>query len=110
MRDDLPPGSMNAFIGLDGSHGQRFSVRTASDHSSARTGNTDTTSPYWFKLTRVNDTFTGYTSHDLVHWTQIGTPATIPMNKTIYAGVAVTSHNRNRLLITGFDNVGVLQQ
>jgi hypothetical protein len=110
MRNDLTPASENAFISLDGRHGQRFSVRAQAGHESTRSGNTNTTSPYWFKLTRVNDTFTGYSSHDLVHWTQVGEPTTVPMNKTIYAGVAVTSHNANSLLTTGFDNLGVLQQ
>ena len=110
MRNDLTPGSMNAFIGLDGSHGQRFSARTKTDATSTRTGNFTTTSPYWFKLTRVNNTFTGYSSPDLIHWTQVSTPTTIPMNQTIYAGIAVTSHNPNSLLTTGFDNIGVLQQ
>jgi hypothetical protein len=110
MRNNLTPGSMNAYISLDGTHGQRFSVRTATKGVSTRAGNMTTTVPYWFKITRVNNTFTGYSSLDGETWTQVGTPATIPMNATIYVGAAVTSHNVSNPIITGFDNLGILQQ
>jgi hypothetical protein len=109
MRNDLTPGSANAFVSLDGTNGQRFSVRTTANGTSTRSGNTTTTVPYWFKLVRSNNTFTGYSSRDGVNWTQLGTPTTISMNRTIYVGIAVTSHNPNSLLSTVFDNVGVLQ-
>lgn len=110
MRNDLTPESMNAYISLDGTHGQRFSVRTASNGPSTRSGNTTTTVPYWFKITRVNNTFTGYTSLDGETWTQVGVPATIPMDATIYVGAAVTSRNVSNPITTGFDNLGFLQQ
>jgi hypothetical protein len=110
MRNDLTPGSMNALCSLDGSHGQRFSVRTAENGASTRSGNLKTTQPYWFKITRSGNTFTGYSSLDGVTWTQVGATATIPMNTTIYAGIAVTSNNESSPITTGFDSLGVLQQ
>ena len=110
MRNDLTPGSMNAFVSLDGTHGQRLSVRATEDGNSTRTGNTITTSPYWFKLVRVNNTFTAYSSPDLVTWTEVASPVTIPMNNTIYVGVGVTSMNNSSPVTTGFDNLGFLQQ
>jgi hypothetical protein len=110
MRNDLTPGSANAFVSLDGTNGQRFSVRTTANGTSTRSGNTTTTVPYWFKLVRANNTFTAYSSRDGANWTQLGSPTTISMNNAIYVGVAVTSHNPNSLLTTVFDNVGVLQQ
>jgi hypothetical protein len=110
MRNDLTPGSVNALIGQEGTHGQRFSVRSQANANTARGGNMIAIAPYWFKLTRVNNTFTGYSSRDGVHWTQVGEPRRISMNESIYAGVAVTSRNPNSLLTTGFDSIGVLQQ
>lgn len=109
MRNDLSAGSMNAFVSLDGTHGQRFSVRTTKNGASSRTGNDTTTTPYWFKLTRVANTFTGYSSSDGVTWTQVASSVTIPMNSTIYAGVGVTSCDSDTTITTGFDNVGIIQ-
>jgi hypothetical protein len=110
MRNDLTPGSMNAFCSLDGTHGQRFSVRTSENGVSTRSGNLKTTQPYWFKITRSGNTFTGYSSLDGVAWTQVGAAATISMNTTIYAGIAVTSNNESSPIPTGFDSLGALQQ
>ena len=109
-RNDLTPGSMNTLISRDGTNGQRFSVRNASNGDTRRSGNLVTAQPYWFKLTRVNNTFTGYSSSDGVTWRQVDVAATIPMNQTIYAGVAVTSRNPRQPLTTGFDSIGVLKQ
>jgi hypothetical protein len=109
MRNDLSAGSMNAFVSLDGTHGQRFSVRTTENGASSRTGNDTTTTPYWFKLTRVANTFTGYSSSDGVTWTQVASPVTIRMNNTIYAGVGITSCDSNANITTVFDNIGIVQ-
>jgi hypothetical protein len=110
MRNDLTAGSPNAYIGLDGTNGQRFSVRATPNGTSVRTGSTTTTVPYWFKLVRTDNTFTAYSSQDGVNWIQVGSPTNIAMNQTVYVGIAVTSHNPNGLLTTSFDNVGALQQ
>jgi hypothetical protein len=110
MRNDLTPGSMNAYLNLLGTYGQRFSVRTTENGASNRTGNDTTTTPYLFKLTRVANTFTGYSSPDGVTWTEVASPATIPMNDTIYVGIGVTSCNTNSTIKTVFDNVGVSQK
>jgi hypothetical protein len=110
MRNDLTPGGMNAFVNLMGTFGQRFSVRTSEGGVSTRTGTTGTAAPYWFKLTRVNNIFTGYSSPDGVNWTLVGVPTAISMNNTIYVGAAVTSRIQSSPLTTGFDSVGILQQ
>jgi hypothetical protein len=109
MRNDLTPGSMNAYVSLDGTHGQRFSVRTAENAASTRYGNATTTTPYWFKLTRLGNTFTGYSSPDGVTWTEVASPVTIQMSSTIYVGIGVTSCNTSSPITTVFDNVGVIQ-
>jgi len=109
MRNDLTPGSINAYVSLDGTHGQRFSVRTAENGTSSRTGNDNTTRPYWFKLTRSGNTFASYSSPDGLTWTEVASPATIPMNHTIYVGIGVTSCNTSSTITTVFDKVGITQ-
>jgi hypothetical protein len=109
MRNDLSAGSMNAYVSLDGTHGQRFSVRKAENRRSSRAGNHRKTTPYWFKLTRSGNIFAGYSSPDGVIWTEVASPATIPMNDTIYVGIGVTSFNTSSTITTVFDNVGVTQ-
>jgi hypothetical protein len=106
MRNDLTPGSMNAMLCHTGSYGQRFSTRTTTNGSSARNGNGITTLPYWFKIVRAGNLFTGYSSPDGLNWTQVSTPATIAMGNTIYVGMAVTSRNNSKPLSAIFDNLG----
>jgi len=110
MRNDLSAGSMNAYVSLDGTHGQRFSVRKAENRRSFRAGNHNKTTPYWFKLTRSGNTFAGYSSPDGVTWTEVASPVTIPMNDTIYVGIGVTSCNTSSTITTVFDNLGVSQK
>ena len=110
MRDDLTPGSPNAFVSLDGTNGQRFSYRSTENGSSQRSGNSITTSPYWFKLSRAGSTFTGYSSSDGINWTEVGSPVTISMNNRIYVGLAVTSDNEPNNLQIVFERIGNLQQ
>jgi regulation of enolase protein 1 (concanavalin A-like superfamily) len=60
--------------------------------------------PYWVKLTRVGNIFTGYVSADGINWQTVGT-ATVPMNKNLLIGLAVTSHNNSVLNSTLFEHV-----
>lgn len=110
MRNDLTPASMNAFINIIGTSGQRFSVRTASGATSTRSGSSGVTAPCWFKLQRTGNVFTGYSSPDGSVWSMVGVPTTIPMKNTIYVGEAVTSRNQGAWITIGFDSVGILQQ
>ena len=110
MRNDLTPGSMNAYVSLYDTRGQRFSVRATHNGESFRSGNHIKITPYWFKLRRSRDIFTGYSSPDGVTWAEIGSPAKIPMHKTIYVGIGVTSCNPSNTLTAVFDNLGVIRQ
>ena len=67
-----------------------------------------TTAPYWVRLTRVGNTFTGATPIDGITWTTLGS-TTIAMNQTIYVGLAVTAVNTPKLNTATFDNVLVTQ-
>jgi hypothetical protein len=51
------------------------------------------TKPYWVKVERVGDKFSGSISPDGVAWTQLGEAQTIVMTGPVLIGLAVTSHN-----------------
>lgn len=46
--------------------------------------------PYWVRLTRRGNTFTGLISPDGQHWTQVGS-ATVALDEQLYAGLAACS-------------------
>src|SRR5256886_13189564 len=47
--------------------------------------------PYWVKVVRSGNTFTGYGSPDGATWTQFGSSQTINMAQNVFAGLAVNS-------------------
>jgi len=110
MRNDLTPGSANVLIGNVPTFGQFISMRSVAGSATSDSAFTPAVAPYWFKLTRVGNRFTGYSSPDGSTWTMVGAPAIIAMNPTIYLGPAVTSRLSGSLIVAGFDSVGVLQQ
>jgi len=65
------------------------------------------TLPYWVKLVRSGNTFTGYASADGVNWVQVGSSQTITMAQNVYIGLAVSSRNTSALATSTFDNVSV---
>jgi hypothetical protein len=71
--------------------------------------------PHWVRLTRKGNRFTAQHSSDGVDWLQVvnpqnpkePTPVEIPMNETVYVGLAVTSHNTTRAAEGRMSNVTV---
>jgi len=61
--------------------------------------------PYWLKLTRVGNVFTGYISPNGTTWTQVGTPQTFTMSSSAFIGIVETSHDLNLWAIGTFDSV-----
>jgi hypothetical protein len=64
--------------------------------------------PYYVRLVREGNTFTGYASATNGNWTLLGT-RTISMNSTIYVGLATTSVRDGQLGTSVYDNVSVFQ-
>ena len=60
--------------------------------------------PYWVRLVRSGNTFTGYSSADGVTWTQVGS-INLTMASSATAGLAVTAHNNSVLNTATFDSV-----
>ena len=69
--------------------------------------------PYWVRLTRKGNTFTGEYSADGITWSKVtladGTTSMIdvPMMGDVYIGLALTATNRNAVTTAVFSNVQV---
>ncbi|MDQ2800133.1 MAG: DUF1349 domain-containing protein, partial [Armatimonadota bacterium] len=109
LRETLDMGAKNAFVFNAPGHGIVLQTRTGTNGA---TNGTPDRSGFgampWLKLTRAGDTLTAFASRDGQAWTQIGS-ANIPMQKAVYAGLAVTSHSKGAISMTRFDNVEVHQ-
>lgn len=69
---------------------------------------TGVTAPYWIKLVRSGNAFTGYSSPDGVTWTQVG-QTNVPMAAGVTAGLAVCAHNNSAINMSTFDNVSLIE-
>ena len=81
--------------------------RTATAGSAADTSSgVSAAAPYWIKLVRTGNDFTGYTSPDGNNWTIFGGPQPISMQQNVYIGLGVSSGTTGSYTVT-FDNVSV---
>ena len=107
IRQSLNGGSTHSMIVITagGGNGASFQYREAVDGSSS---NVDTVSaiapPYWVKIERMGDTFSGYLSADGNFWNTLGS-MTIPMEDPVHIGVCVTSHAAGEDRTFQFDNI-----
>ena len=62
--------------------------------------------PYYVRLVRQGNTFSGYASATNGNWSLLGS-RTVAMGSTIYVGLAVTSHNDGVTTQAVFDNVSL---
>jgi len=104
IRESLNANAANAFIAVTPGNGVTWQTRSSTGGGSGNAATSGLTAPYWVKLVRSGNTFTGYHSPDGVTWTQQGT-ATITMASVAYVGLALTSHNNSSLCTATFDNV-----
>jgi regulation of enolase protein 1 (concanavalin A-like superfamily) len=104
IRESLASNAANAFIAVTPGNGVLFQYRSSTGGTSISNNVTGISAPYWVKLTRSGNTFTGYCSPDGTNWTQQGT-ATFTMASTAYVGLAVTARNNSSLCAATFDNV-----
>jgi hypothetical protein len=108
IREDLTPGSRNAFLLVSAASGASFQSRATPAGSSSSTVVTGVAAPFWIKLCRSGDLFTAFRSPDGVTWTLTGTTRVVGMQPVVYAGLAVTSHNNSAKCTATFSNVQFL--
>jgi hypothetical protein len=92
IRENTDPSSKHASMLITPSNGVFFQRRLATGGATSQTvlAGPGITAPYWVKLVRSGDTFTGYRSSTGTSWSQLGSD-TISMGANVLIGVAVTS-------------------
>jgi uncharacterized repeat protein (TIGR03806 family) len=104
VRETLATGSRQVFMTMSTANGASFQYRTNTASASTSTTLNGPVVPYWVKLTRAGDFFTGYDSADGTNWMQVGT-ISIPMAQNVFVGLAATPHDNTVVDISTFDNV-----
>lgn len=115
IRESLNYGSKNASMLLTPATPSAlgtavWSTRAADNNWSSNTTafNNTLPNPYWVKVVRQGQNFSGYVSSNGAAWTQVGTTISIPMNSNVYIGLAAASGNHGWWMQdTIFDHVVV---
>ncbi|MEI7833188.1 MAG: hypothetical protein WCJ56_08330, partial [bacterium] len=107
IRETLDADSANVFNCLTTRNGVTLQQRPTSKAPTTRAGADTGTAPYYLKLTRAGDLFTGYSSVDGVKWAQFGDPITVKMAGRVYIGLAVTNPYGDTLNSAVFDTISV---
>jgi len=104
VRESLNANSVQAMVVVTPSSGVSFQWRSTTGGSTSTTAGPSVTAPYWIRLVRSGNTFTGYYSADGTTWTAIST-TTMSMASSTNMGLGVTSHSDGVLCTATFDNV-----
>jgi regulation of enolase protein 1 (concanavalin A-like superfamily) len=106
IRETLNANSSFADTLVTPGNGSTFQWRASTGASAQSTTGPSVAAPYWVKLERAGNAFTGSISTNGTSWTGVGT-ATIPMAATIYIGMAVTSHKAGTTTAATMGSVSV---
>ncbi len=109
MRDTLNPDAINVFMTMTSQNGALFSQRTATGGACASSGLLGVAAPYWVKLVRNGNTFTGFVSPNDSSWTLVGS-TNVSMAASAFVGMAVTAHNNTLTNTATLDSFSVLSQ
>ena len=97
IREDLSGGSKTAFVCVTTKNGATYHQRSqTSDSMEGGDSNSGIKAPYWVKIKRTGETFSFYISANGNDWKKIGN-SNVSMNKNVYIGLALTSHDNNEL-------------
>jgi RHS repeat-associated protein len=105
IRETLDPAAKNANTAEWPSLQTIYlATRSTAGASTTLWAGTLKTPPYWVKIVRTGNTFSGYAALDGVNWTLISTQS-VTMASTVYVGLATASGSTTALATTTFDNV-----
>ena len=107
IRETLSANSRFAYTLVTGGKGVAFHHRVSPGDWAGPSGMADgvTRAPYWVRVRRAGNVFTGYVSADGQNWRQQGASVTIAMGANVYAGLAVTSGVDGSLATAAFSNM-----
>jgi len=104
MRATTDANSAAVWVAVSSASGLTMQQRSTTGGSASTVSTvTGLTAPYWVKLVRSGNTFTGYRSSDNITWTLIGS-TTITMANPATQGLAVCAHNNTLLNTSTFTN------
>jgi hypothetical protein len=108
IREALAPGAKEVCMAVTPVDGAQFLFRPEANGPTkvAKLGGNKGTFPYWVKLTRKGNTFTGYESLDGKDWKQTGS-TNVVMGAGTLIGLTSCSHVKNVLCESVFDEVCV---
>jgi Kelch motif protein/K319-like protein len=107
VRETLDPTSKHAAMLITPSNGILFGRRLSTGGATSQTVFSGVAAPYWLKLVRAGNTFTGYRRADGGTWTRLGSNTVITMTGTVYVGLAVASSSNVAVSQAGFDNLNL---
>jgi regulation of enolase protein 1 (concanavalin A-like superfamily) len=107
FRETLTAGSKFAAVVIPFSNPAIIEARLSNNTSAVSTNTPQVKSPpYWVRLTRAGNVFTGFISSDGATWTTVG-KYTVAMVAQLRVGLAVTSHANGAINSAIFDNVSI---
>lgn len=104
LRETLAASSTHASMIVSAGRGLAFQRRVSTGGLSTHTAGGGGQAPSWVRLVRKGSTVTAQTSVDGVAWSTVGSQS-ISMAATIYAGLAVTSHDDRVTTSAQFEGV-----
>jgi len=108
IRQGTGTGSQHSFMCLTGGDGNGASWQGRPGEGLDSVNNDATTAvapPYWVRIDRSGNTFTGFVSADGESWDQIGDPREVDMDDPVLIGLALTSHLATQATSAQFSNV-----
>ena len=107
IRESLEPGARRALTVIEPGKRGEFNFRYGPDmkaRAAPHVTKPAITAPYWVRLIRRGDEFTGLVSPDGKRWTPVG-QARIVMGRAVYAGLVSSASNGPDLNVATFTNV-----
>jgi regulation of enolase protein 1 (concanavalin A-like superfamily) len=107
VRETTAANSSFVHVFITPGHGVNMQYRSGTGTGAVQLAqNAGPVAPYWVRLVRSGNTFTGFSSADGLTWTQVGT-INVTMATGVQVGLAVTAHNNTVLNTSTFDNVTI---
>jgi hypothetical protein len=103
VRESLNGNSRCAFVCVSNKNGIASHQRVMTGESMEGNGKSEIKAPYWIKLVRKGNSFSYLYSADGSKWKTLGS-ADVIMDKKVYIGFAVTSHNNNEMCKAVYSN------
>ncbi|HTQ50028.1 MAG TPA: PQQ-dependent sugar dehydrogenase [Candidatus Acidoferrales bacterium] len=104
VRENFSSGAKDALMVITAGGSSAFQRRLQTGGLTWNTDGPPAVVPYWVRLVRAGDRFTGYVSKDGHDWKAVDS-IEVPMSRTVYVGLTVTAHNNSELNSALLDHV-----